>query len=43
MCEAYVWGDGEFTTTKPANTNFRHFADKIFNACKDEKTWFGIE
>jgi glutamine synthetase len=28
---------------KPANTNFRHFAKKIFDAGAHEKPWFGIE
>lgn len=43
MCESYIWADGEFKTKKPANTNFRHFAERIFNAVKDQEPWFGIE
>ena len=26
MCESWVWADDAFTSKKPANTNFRHFA-----------------
>jgi len=29
--------------TKPNRTNFRYFANKIFDAKPDEKPWFGIE
>ena len=43
LCESYVWADETFTTRKPANTNFRHYAEKIFNTLKDQKPWFGIE
>ena len=43
MCEAWVWADNQFTTRKPANTNFRHYAKTIFDAIKDQKPWFGIE
>ena len=32
ITETYVWADDQFTTLKPANTNFRHFAKKIFDA-----------
>ena len=28
---------------RPANTNFRHFAKPIFDACVDSHPWFGIE
>jgi glutamine synthetase len=45
LCESWVWADENFTTKKPANTNFRHYAEKIFNAqpVKDQEPWFGIE
>ena len=43
ICESYVWGDDQFSHKKPANTNFRHYAAKIFEAVKDEKPWYGIE
>ena len=43
MCSAYVWADPEFKELKPANTNFRHYAEKIFQAVADEKPWYGIE
>jgi len=35
LCETFVWADSEFKTKKPANTNFRTFAEIIFNATKD--------
>jgi glutamine synthetase len=43
MTETYVWADQQFTTLKPANTNFRHFTKKIFEAGMFEQPWFGIE
>jgi hypothetical protein len=43
MCDSWVWADDQFTSKVPANSNFRHFAETIFNAVKDEKPWFGIE
>lgn len=36
MCAAYVWADSEFKELKPANTNFRHFAEKVLEAVTDE-------
>jgi hypothetical protein len=30
-----VWADDKFTELKPANTNFRHYARKIFEAGMD--------
>ncbi len=38
-----MWSDDEFKNLKPANTNFRHYAKKIFDSFADEKPWFGIE
>jgi len=45
MAETWVWADENFTTMKPANTNFRHAAAKIFHHEKvvAQETWFGIE
>lgn len=43
LCETYTWEDANFTKLKPANTNFRHYAKTVFDAVKDQKTWFGIE
>ncbi len=43
LCESFIWADDQFTSKKPANTNFRHFAERIFDACKDQEPWFGIE
>jgi glutamine synthetase len=35
LCETWIWADENFTTMVPANTNFRHFAKKIFDASTD--------
>lgn len=35
MTETFVWADDKFTELKPANTNFRHYARKIFEAGMD--------
>ncbi|CAI2370614.1 unnamed protein product [Moneuplotes crassus] len=43
MCSTYRWADSEKTKLTPANTNFRHFTEPIFEAGKDEHPWFGIE
>jgi len=43
LTETYVWADDQFTTLKPANTNFRHYAKAIFDAGAHEEPWFGIE
>jgi hypothetical protein len=45
MCEAYNWQDNNCQVLIPANTNFRHFALKVWNdpAVKAEETWYGIE
>jgi len=43
MCDTYVKGDDQFKTIVPSKTNFRYFAKKIFEQCKDEKPWFGLE
>jgi hypothetical protein len=31
LCETWIWADENFTRKVPANTNFRHFAAKIFD------------
>ncbi len=43
LCESFVWKDSTFTDMLPANTNFRHFAEKIFEVTKELEPWFGIE
>ena len=45
LCSGYVWKAGGFTELEPNNTNFRHFAEKVFEneKVKAEETWFGIE
>lgn len=45
MCETMKWKDKSLKELVPANTNFRHFAQKIWNdpTVKAEETWYGIE
>lgn len=45
MCESFNWETNECKKLVPANTNFRHFANKIWEEkiVKDEETWYGIE
>ena len=43
LCETYNWEDTSFKKLVPSNTNFRHFANLIWNKCLDEETWYGIE
>jgi glutamine synthetase len=43
LTETYVWADQSFSKLVPANTNFRHFAKRIFDAGMFEEPWFGIE
>ena len=43
LCETYIWSDTTYANLVPTNTNFRHFAKKIFDANKEEVPWFGIE
>jgi len=31
LCDSYVWTDSKLTELKPANSNFRFFAKKIFD------------
>jgi len=45
MCESWNWKDNTCQELIPANTNFRHFAEKIWNHpdVAAEETWYGIE
>jgi len=43
LTENFMWEDGTFKNLIPANTNFRFFAKQIFDAGKDEESWYGIE
>ena len=43
LCETYIWSDTTYKDLVPTNTNFRHFAKKIFDADKSEEPWYGIE
>jgi glutamine synthetase len=43
MCETFQWTDETYTKLKPSNTNFRHFATKIWDDCLEEQPWYGIE
>jgi len=45
MCETFNWKDNTCTELVPANTNFRHFAQKVWNhpEVAKEETWYGIE
>jgi glutamine synthetase len=45
MCESWAWEDNKCQKLIPANTNFRHFAQKVWDhkSVKDEETWYGIE
>ena len=45
LCETYKWEDSTCQKLIPSNTNFRHFAQKVFEDPKaaGEEPWFGIE
>jgi len=45
MCDTWIWADEKFTHKKPANTNFRYFTEKIFEAAEvvAQEPWYGIE
>ena len=43
LTETFTWSDTSYKNLAPTNTNFRHFATKIFDADKSEEPWFGIE
>lgn len=43
ICETYKWSDKTYQNLVPCNTNFRHFAKKIFDQAPAEQPWFGIE
>ena len=43
LTSTYKWADAEKTKLKPTNTNFRHFAEPIFEAVAEHEPWYGIE
>ena len=43
LTESFMWKDTTYKELVPANTNFRHYATKIFDAKPEEEPWFGIE
>ena len=45
LCDTYSWQDTTYKKLIPANSNFRHFANKIFEhpEVSAEIPWFGIE
>lgn len=45
VCEGWCWEDTTYKKLVPANTNFRHYANKIWDSeeVAAEKTWYGIE
>ena len=43
MTESFRWEDKTYQKLVPANSNFRHFAEQIFDSMPTEEPWFGIE
>jgi glutamine synthetase len=45
LCETFNWKNKECKELIPSNTNFRHFAMKVWlnPQVAEEKTWYGIE
>lgn len=43
LCDTYVKKSKDSDELVPANTNFRYYAKKIFDATKDEHPTFGFE
>ena len=43
LVETFMWKDTTYKELVPTNTNFRHFAKKIFDAGLEEEPWFGLE
>lgn len=43
ICSTYRWANKDKDDLRPANTNFRHFAEPIFDQVKEHHPWFGIE
>jgi glutamine synthetase len=46
FCESWNWKQGsDFTELVPANTNFRHYANLVWNdpIVAEQETWYGIE
>lgn len=44
-CETWAWEDQTFKKQVPANTNFRHFANMIWDSKEvvAEAPWYGLE
>ena len=43
LTETFTWEDSTYQKLIPANTNFRNYATKVFDANLEEEPWFGIE
>merc|ERR1712151_1453171 len=43
LTETFVWEDTTYKNLVPSKTNFRHHSTPIFDACKEEVPWYGIE
>lgn len=45
LCECWNWEDNTCQKLLPANTNFRYYANKVWDQAqiKEEETWYGIE
>ena len=45
MCETWCWEDKTFKKLVPTNTNFRHYATKVWDdpEVSKEETWYGVE
>ena len=43
LVETFTWKDTTYKELVPSNTNFRHYAKKIFDANTEEVPWFGLE
>jgi len=43
LTDTYKWKDKTYSELIPTPTNFRYHAKKIFEACPEEKPWFGLE
>ena len=43
LTETFKWKDSQYKELEPTNTNYRHFAKKIFDSALHEEPWFGLE
>jgi len=43
LTETFTWEDTTYQKLVPSKTNFRTLAKPIFDACLEEKPWYGIE